>query len=333
MRLLITLARKYPRHSVIMLIALLFAGIAEGVGLSALLPLISTVVGSQAGSVPGASAGGSGLEKAVTETLSVLGLTPTLGTLLVVCVLTILLKSGLLLVARKRVGYTVAHVVTDLRLALLRALIVARWEYFLHQPTGAILNAMFSETGRTAKAYERGTTIVALVIQMVVYVGVAVLVSWQATLISLAAGLILAFMVKRFIDKARRAGARQTKLLTSLNRYLADTLQSIKPLKAMARENQANSLLEKKTTNLYKALQKQVLSKELLKAIQEPVLTIFMAIGLYVVLEYWRLPLATTMVLAFLLSRIVKQLNKIQQQYQEMVISESAYCSLQETIQ
>ena len=35
MRLLITLARKYPWHSVIMLLALLLAGIAEGIGLSA----------------------------------------------------------------------------------------------------------------------------------------------------------------------------------------------------------------------------------------------------------------------------------------------------------
>lgn len=333
MRLLITLARKYPWHSVIMLLALLLAGIAEGIGLSALLPLISTVVGSQAGPGPSASATGSGLEKTVTETLSALGLAPTLGTLLVVCVLTILLKSGLVLVAKKRVGYTVAHVVTDLRLALLRALLVARWEYFLHQPTGAILNAMFSETARTSKAYQRGATIVALMIQMLVYVGVALLVSWQATLISLAAGLILAFMLKRLIKKARRAGTRQTKLLISLNRHLTDTLQSIKPLKAMARENQVDSLLEKKTTNLNKALQKQVLSTELLKAVQEPLLTIFMAIGLYIVLVYWRLPLATTMVLAFLLARIVKQLNKVQQQYQEMAILESAYWSLQETIQ
>ena len=333
MRLLISLARKYPWQSVIMLLALLLAGIAEGIGLSALLPLVSTAVGSQAGSVPGASAGGSGLEKTVTEILSVLGLTPTLGTLLVVCVLTILLKSGLVLVAYKRVGYTVAHVVTDLRLALLRALLVARWEYFLHQPTGAILNAMFSETARTSKAYQRGATIVALGIQMLVYVGVALLVSWQATLISLAAGLILAFLLKRFINKARRAGTRQTKLLISLNRHLVDTLQSIKPLKAMARENQADSLLEKKTTNLNKALQKQVLSRQLLKAVQEPLLTIFMAIGLYIVLVYWRLPLATTMVLAFLLARIVKQVNKVQQQYQEMAILESAYWSLQETIQ
>jgi ATP-binding cassette subfamily C protein len=139
--------------------------------------------------------------------------------------------------------------------------------------------------------------------------------------------------MKRFINKARRAGTRQTKLLISLNRHLTDTLQSIKPLKAMAREKQADSLLAKKTTNLNKALQKQVLSRELLKAVQEPLLTIFMAIGLYLVLVYWQLPLATTMVLAYLLARIVKQVNKVQQQYQEMAILESAYWSLQETIE
>jgi ATP-binding cassette subfamily C protein len=333
MRLLIALARKYPWQSVIMLLALLLAGVAEGIGLSALLPLVSTVVGSQAGAGASAAVSASGLEKTVTETLSTLGLTPNLATLLAVFVLTILLKNGLVLVAKKRVGYTVAHVVTDLRLVLLRALLVARWEYFLRQPDGAIVNAMLSETARTSKAYQSGATIVALVIQMLVYVGVALLVSWEATLISLATGLIVAYMLKHFINKARRAGTRQTKLYRSLNRHLVDTLQSLKPLKAMARENQADALLEKKTTNLNKALQKQVLSKELLKAIQEPLLTILMAIGLYIVLVYWRLPLATTMVLAFLLARIVKQVNKVQQHYQAMVIPESAYWSLLETIQ
>ena len=45
---------------------------------------------------------------------------------------------------------------------------------------------------------------------------------------------------------------------------LTDTLQSIKPLKAMARENLADYLLEKKTTRLNKALQKQVFNKEVL---------------------------------------------------------------------
>jgi ATP-binding cassette subfamily C protein len=332
MRLLISLARKYPWHSVIMLLALLLAGIAEGIGLSALLPLVSTVVGSQAGPVPGASASGSGLEKTVTETLSALGLTPTLGTLLAVFVLAILLKNGLVLLANKRVGYTVAHVATDLRLTMLRALLLSRWEYLLRQPVGALANSMATEAKRSASAYLHGASMAALTIQALVYTSVALLVSWQTTLIALAAGLLLAYTLKRLIRKARRAGVRQTELLKSLIRHLTDTLQSIKPLKAMGREHLADTVLEKKTTRLNKALQKQVLSKEVLKAVQEPLLTILLAVGLYIVLVYWRFPLATTMVLAFLLARIVKQLNKVQQQYQELAILESAYWSLQDTI-
>jgi ATP-binding cassette subfamily C protein len=116
MRLLISLSRAYPLQSAIMLMALLLAGVAEGVGLSALLPLISVAMGSQPGAEPGASVSHSGVERVVTEYLSALGLTPTLGVLLVVIVVAIVMKSGLVLLAKKQVGYTVAGVATDLRL-------------------------------------------------------------------------------------------------------------------------------------------------------------------------------------------------------------------------
>jgi ATP-binding cassette subfamily C protein len=315
-----------------MLLALLLAGAAEGVGLSALLPLISVAIGSQTGAEPGASTSNSGVERIVTEYLSALGLTPTIGVLLVVIVLAIVLKSCLVLIAKKQVGYTVAGVATDLRLGLLRALLVARWEYFLRQPIGALANSMATEAVRTSKAYLHGASMSALVVEALIYTGVALLISWKATLVSLAVGFILAYMLKRLVGKARRAGVRQTNLLKSLLEHLTDTLLSIKPLKAMARESRAESLLAKKTNRLNKALQKQVLSKEVLKAVQEPLFVALLAIGLYVVLVHWHLPLATVMVLVFLLSRIVKQVNKIQQQYQEMVILESAYWSLQNTV-
>ena len=72
------------------------------------------------------------------------------------------------------------------------------------------------------------------------------------------------------MQKARRAGKRQTKLLQSLLANMTDSLQSIKPLKAMAREDSADSVLKTKTKQLNRALQKQVFSKEALKASQEP---------------------------------------------------------------
>ena len=332
MRFLITIASAYPLQSAIMLLALSLAGVAEGIGLSALLPLVSVAMGSQAGADSAASVGHSGLERVVTETLTSVGLTPTLGVLLIVIVIAIVLKSGLVLLAKKQVGYTVAHVATDLRLTLIRALLIARWEYFLRQPIGVLANSMATEAVRTSKAYLHAALMSALGVVVLVYTGVALLISWKATLISLAIGLIIAYMLKRLVGRARRAGVRQTDLLKSLIAHLTDTFISIKPLKAMARESRADALLAKKTNRLNKALQKQVLSKETLKAVQEPLFVALLAIGLYVVSVFLRFPLATVLVLVFLLTRIVKRVNKVQQEYQEMVILESAYWSLKDTI-
>jgi ATP-binding cassette subfamily C protein len=60
---------------------------------------------------------------------------------------------------------------------------------------------------------------------------------------------------------------------------------------------------------------------------------VFLAIGLYVALIHVKLEFTTITVLVFLLARLMKQLGKIQQQYQKMMIAESAYWSLQEKIQ
>ena len=332
MRLLISLFRKYPWQSVIMLLAMLAGAVAEGVGLSALLPLISIAIGKQSGAQGSTFVGGSGLERAVTETLSTIGLSPTLGVLLTVIVLAIVLKGVLLLLARKRIGYTVAQVATDLRLSLLRALLVTKWEYYIRQPVGVLTNAIATEAGRTSKAYSCGITMISLLIQATIYACVALLVSWRATLLAIATGLFLVYILSHLVTKARRAGLRQTELLKSLLSHLTDTLVSIKPLKAMARETRADALLDKKTNRLNKVLRKQVLTNETLKAAQEPLLIVFAAIGLYGALTYWHMSLARVTVLTFLLVRLVKQLNKVQEQYQQMAIFESAYWSLKETI-
>ena len=333
MRLLISFARAYPLQSAIMLIALLLAGLAEGVGLSALLPLISVAMSGQMGGATGASTGHSGLERFVTKTLVSVGLTPTLGVLLIVIVSAIVLKSGLVLLAKRQVGYTVAGVATDLRLSLIRALLVARWEYFALQPIGVLANSMATESARAASAYLHGALMSAVFIEALVYTVVSLLISWKATVVSLAVALILAYMLKRLIRKARRAGVRQTDLLKSLITHLTDTLISIKPLKAMARESLAEAILAKNTNRLNRALQKQVLSKEVLKAVQEPIFVALLAIALYLVSVFLHFPFASVMVLVFLLSRIVKRVNSVQQEYQEMVILESAYWSLKDTIQ
>jgi len=149
----------------------------------------------------------------------------------------------------------------------------------------------------------------------------------------LAAGLIIIVLLGRLVRNAKRAGMRQTKVFQSLLSHLTDSLQSIKPLKSMAREEFADSLLQTETNRLNKAMRKQVFSKEALKALQEPMIMTFLATGLYFAMIYLELSLASVVTLAFLMARLMSQLGKVQRQYQNMMVAESAFWSLQDKIE
>ncbi len=324
MKLFVAFSRAYPVQSALVLGALVLASLFEGLGLTTLLPLL--------GARDGVGGTQSGVGGAIARALGSVGITPTVGVLLLIVVIGMTLKSVLVLVANRQVGYTVAHVATDLRLSFIRSLLSARWEFYLRQPVGALANSLATEATRGAESYLYGATVVALVVQAVVYSIVALLVSWQATLVALAAGAVFVFLLNRLVHMSRRAGAKQTRLLRSLLARLSDNLQSVKPLKAMARENLANALLEGDTTQLNRALQKEIVSKEALRALQEPMLAILIAAGLYVALVRFGMSLASVMLLAFLLVRVLLYLSRMQREYQKMVTSESAYWALRAAI-
>ena len=107
------------------------------------------------------------------------------GMLLLIIVIVITLKCVLVLLANRQVGFTVALVSNDFRLEFLRSLLNARWEYYLRQPVGALANSVTGEVGRATMAYLHCMKIIALAAQAVVYTGIAMLVSLQATLAAL----------------------------------------------------------------------------------------------------------------------------------------------------
>ncbi len=304
---------------------MLFAGIAEGFGMSMLLPLLSLSTGTGHGAT---HKSGSTLAKTITHLFTSINLKPTIGILLCIFVASIVVKVILVLLANKRVGYMVADVATDLRLNLLRAVFNSSWGYYVHQPTGSITNSFATEATRSADAYLFGMRAVAMLLNASVYTVVALMVAWKATILAIFIGSGILYILRFMVRQAKRAGRDQTIVLKSLLSFLTDILLSIKPLKAMDRENTAGRILEKKTMELRDALQRQVFSKEALRALQEPLSTIFFAIGLYVALVLLDLPLPNVLVMVYMLAKILKALQRAQREHQAMMIAESAYWSL-----
>jgi len=326
--ILLTFTRAYPWQSLLMVVALLLAGLAEGSSLSVLLPILSLAVdsGGEASKQPE-------FARYVTDFLGRIGITPNIGNLLVVAVFGIVLKSLLLLAAERQVGYTKARVTTDLRLRLLRAVMSSRWHYFVHQPVGRLTNSMATEAWRASIAYEFGVGILAYAIQAIIYGTVALMVSWQATLASLGAGMVILFVSHFLVKMTRKAGKRQTVLLKSLLSRMTDTLHSVKTLKAMGREGLADGVLQSETSLLNRALEREVFSKAMLTAAQEPMFAVVIAAGMFILLQRWGMPIAEVLVLVLVLTRVLAHLGKIQKHYQKMVAAESAYWSMLQAIE
>jgi ATP-binding cassette subfamily C protein len=326
--------RAYPGQTMFMLLALLLSGLAEGVGLSALLPLLNVALGRDVAAEMGAAGfgGGSAFEQTVLDVLNHFAILPTLGNMLLIIVVFVVLKSVFLLLAQRQVGYTAAQVGTDMRLALLRAVLRSKWEYFLHQPIGRLTNALATEAQRSSTAFVNGATAITFLIQACVYAAVAFALSWRASLVAICAGAVVIGLSHFLVQVTRRAGARQTGLLTALMANLTDTLQSVKPLKAMARDHLADLALARDARRLNRALRRQVLSAAVLDSAHEFMFAGFICLGIYVALERFDMDLPTVMVLVVTLGRAFSFLGKVQKQYQKLVQGESAFWSLQEAI-
>lgn len=325
MRLLLELARAHPRRSLTTLACLLLAGVAEGLGISTVLPLLSVALPESTGSV---SEPPPALAEIVTTGLAAVGLAPTAGTLLLLIVGGMSIKAGLLLLANRQVGFAVAQVARDLRLQMIGSLLDARWDYFTRQPIGAIANSFATEAERASETYLRGSLVAAAAIQTLIYLGLAMSISWVATIFALSAGMLSSALLGRLVGAARRAGAAQTLLLKRSLTRLADVLQATKPLKAMGRQRLLGPLLALETERLDRSLRGEVLSKEGLRALQEPLLVGALALGLFLALGRFGMGAPTLLVLALLFYRTLSMANRIQREYQVFVARASAYRSI-----
>lgn len=320
LRMLLAFVRSYPGRSGVVLIALVVASILDGLGLSVLLSMLNLATGqTEDPSAP---------ERFILTTLATLEIQPTTLALLSIGVTLIAVKAIFVLLANRQVGYAVARVATDLRLTLIRAIMDSQWRYYLSQPVGRLSNALATEANRASEGFYHGAVMATQIINALIFGILALMISWQASLLALAAGGALLGLLHFLVALAGRAGRDQTALLKNLLSAMTDQLGAIKPLKAMGREGHVDAFMSSQTSALKKALKSQVISKAALIALQEPLLAILVAVGFYFFVVELEMAMATVVVMIFLIARAVNHLAKAQRAYQHMNISESAYWSM-----
>jgi ATP-binding cassette, subfamily C, bacterial len=310
----------------LVLVCLVLAGFAEALGIMTLLPVITQMTG-------GIQDNSSTMNGFVQAALSRLEIEPNFANLLVIVVSMMVLKALLSLVALTYVGFQVAKVATSLRTTLIENLMNARWAYFTSQHTGRIANAISNDATRAGTAYMVSARFVAFGIQGISYVAVAAFLSLKLAAIGLVIGLGIAACLNILITLSRNSGLRQTRRTSDLVTYLSDTLNNIKPLKAMARYDSFSSLFETKINGLKRALRSQTIAQYGRIYAEEIIMFISLGAALYAAKEVWNIPVAEIGIMGIISFQMVSIIGKMQRFLQKAIVLESAYWAVQKLIE
>ena len=312
------------RRNATVAVFVIAASLADGFGIATLLPLIAVLDEGTARTSPFAGR--------VLELLRDFNIPAEPPILLGLVVAGVLIKAGLMMLALRQIGTAVADVGARLRIDLVNALLRARWGFYVRQPVGRFANALGTQATASSEAYNATLQLLSQSVQAVVYLLIATLVSWQLALFTLAVSAIMLGSLHRFLLAAKRSARAQQNLLGVVLARLTDVLVGIKPMKAMNRQARFALLFDRDLKDIRQAMRRQVMAKNVNKSLQEPILAICLALGIFFALKVLNLPISEVIVMSLLLAKTVLVVGKAQQELQNFYANQHGLTSIREVI-
>ena len=291
---------------------MLLAGLAEGVGVVILVPLLR---------VAGLPVGGGALGRmgqAVADLFALLGTRPTLAGVLLLYVLATALQAVLARWQTLAAYQVEQRAILRLRTRLYRAVAEARWLFLARQRATDFVHALTAEVDRVGAATAHLLTIVGQAITSVVYLAIALRLSPAATLTALACGAALLLALRGMRGEAGRSGAHLTDATSDLYAAATEHVQAMKVVKSYGAEQRSMAAFEALGARRLEAHHRAVLAYADTRAAFTVGSVLLLAAATWFALGALRMPAAMALLLVFVFSRLVPRLATLQQQWQMM---------------
>lgn len=307
------------------LLCMILSGLLEGISILAILPAISITFSQSTGTVDPISA-------AFADVFKSIGLETNLTVILITIVLGILLKAIFVFFANKITGFAAIDYAAEKRHELINAIMKSRWSYFVKKTKGQIANALTTQCNALVALYMAIVNFYATIIQAGVFCAIAMFTTFEVLLGALFAGACIVAILKTVMLKSKQAGDQEVKAMQSLNERLIDGLQVLKPLKAMAREEQLKPLLSDNIDKLKTSRYHLVILTSLTRLSQEPIITIFLAMGVYLMATYTEFESSYLLFIIVVYHRLASRIGTAQSCFQKVFAQQEVFWTVDKLI-
>lgn len=319
------LVRRLPNLPLLFPLILL-AGLFEGIGVSALVPLASTLTGDLSVDempVP---------FNIFPDTLRALSVEPSFGALLLLITLTMVSAFLFIHLQERLVAHTRYQFLENLRNQSSQVVFASRWEHLSDLSSGDLANQLLHESERGTEALIAMLNIFAFTIHLCIYAVFAWLLSWQMFLIAVFTLLIATFSARRLIRAVRKLGEKLVAVKTRYSRQLVDFIRGSKLLKATATETVAIEKLLASNHSSCVAARGIIINQSLMRFELQVIISIAMVIILYVAVGILTVPVSIMLVFLFILIRLMPKFSALQGQYHAYSAFQPALTTVDEMI-
>ena len=307
----------------LVLFSLVLASALEIVGIGVLIPLFSATT---AGEQPW-------LSQIALSFFSTLGINASTNGLILFLVVVFLAKYLLSYFAMNIASFAETEVAARLRTRLLSLLFGANWQYFVGRKVGKLTNEIINNASRAANTYRQSARFFNYLVQAFFYLCAALLVSFWLTAIGIIVGVTFYLSFSYFVARNRELGGRQTKNLSVLSALLSDTLNNIKPIRAMERHTHTVEKILKQNRKVRSTARRMSIIGNAVYTISDAFLVGTLLFGLYVATVWLQIPFSELAVMAIIAIRAIETFKQTQNCRQSIAGTESAILSAQKQVE
>jgi ATP-binding cassette subfamily C protein len=280
------------------------AGLAENLSLVSLLPIIQTLISGDTAD--------SGLGAIMAQIVGFFGMPPVLESFLVLAIGAATVKAAISISTVRYANHVVLRTSTNLRQDLARRLYQQPWPNLSKLGSGQVVTSVVSEIERIRPAFGQFISLFTGAIQALIYIATSFFVSTPLTLAAIALG-VSKIVLLRPLQRRGRDGGRQLSHFTSgMNATLVESLQNMKMLKAMGRENILLGRFIRQSQTHREAADKIAQSAAWLKVLDEYLTALLLAGTFFLSATVLNVGIAEIAVIGVLLNRLLTQIGGLQ---------------------
>ena len=291
-----------------------FSGVLDSVGIGALIPLFAIVAKDS-------SSKANRISDLVGTLFSYLGLNLNLHTILFFMSLIFLTKA----ITEFITGYIRIRIITqfqvDKRNDLYMKTLMARWPYLMRQKIGHLENILMTDINATQGLLNRLCFVAPSMASFIVYLLIAIKVSFPITAITLGIGMVILIFTKPVSRRLKK----YTNVITRTNKEVAhhvnENVQGMKMVKALGIERDVADAEVGVFGQLQRLIIKSAMVKQLGTGFMEPIMFIFISLVFAYSYSQPGFSIGGFVVVMYLIQRIFNSVDKIQGSF--LSISES----------